>query len=65
MIRYSFNRQKLKFFGELTNANVISPRTMLDIYDDLLTTLDERNLKMSRADTVVYIVLASLPYVSI
>ncbi|RIA87394.1 MIF4G like-domain-containing protein [Glomus cerebriforme] len=54
----------LKFFGELTNANVILPRTMLDIYDDLLTTLDEQNLKMSRADTIVYIVLASLPYVA-
>ncbi|CAB4419816.1 unnamed protein product [Rhizophagus irregularis] len=54
----------LKFFGELTNANVISPRTMLDVYDDLLTALDEQNLKMSRADTIVYIVLASLPYVA-
>ncbi|CAB5192400.1 unnamed protein product [Rhizophagus irregularis] len=31
----------LKFFGELTNANVILPRTMLDFYDDLLTALDE------------------------
>ncbi|CAG8720387.1 3359_t:CDS:10, partial [Cetraspora pellucida] len=36
----------LKFFAELTNANVILPRTMLDIYDDLLTTLDEPNVKL-------------------
>ncbi|CAH1757154.1 13788_t:CDS:10 [Entrophospora sp. SA101] len=36
----------LKFFAELTNSNVILPRTMLDIYDDLLTTLDEPNVKM-------------------
>ncbi|CAI2183505.1 7041_t:CDS:10 [Funneliformis geosporum] len=54
----------LKFFGELTNANVILPRTMLDIYDELLTVLDEQKLKISRADTIVYIVLASLPYVA-
>ncbi|CAG8553817.1 13899_t:CDS:2, partial [Acaulospora colombiana] len=39
----------LKFFAELTNANVILPRTMLDLYDDLLTTLDGSNVKMVAA----------------
>ncbi|KAF0552907.1 ARM repeat-containing protein [Gigaspora margarita] len=55
----------LKFFAELTNANVILPRTMLDIYDDLLTTLDEPNVKLYRADTIVYIVLSTLPFVAL
>ncbi|CAG8487792.1 2780_t:CDS:10, partial [Acaulospora morrowiae] len=54
----------LKFFAELTNANVILPRTMLDIYDDLLITLDESNVKMCRADTIIYIILSTLPYVA-
>ncbi|CAG8539323.1 2155_t:CDS:10, partial [Scutellospora calospora] len=56
------NWRKAKF--ALTNANVILPRTMLDIYDDLLTTLDEPNVKLYRADTIVYIVLSTLPFVA-
>ncbi|KAG9298758.1 hypothetical protein G9A89_012826 [Geosiphon pyriformis] len=53
----------LRFFAELTNANVIQPKSLLAIYDVLLKVLDESTLKMRRSDTIVKIVLFTLPFV--
>ncbi|CAG8623802.1 13181_t:CDS:2, partial [Ambispora leptoticha] len=53
----------LKFFAELTNANVIQPETLLKIYGNLLSVLDEPVIKKRRADTFIKIVLSTLPYI--
>ncbi|CAG8593221.1 11794_t:CDS:10 [Ambispora gerdemannii] len=53
----------MKFLVELTNANVIQPETLLRIYGNLLSVLDEPVIKKRRADTFIKIVLSTLPYI--
>ncbi|ORY05994.1 ARM repeat-containing protein [Basidiobolus meristosporus CBS 931.73] len=54
----------VRFFGELVNANVILPTTLIILYDNLLSVLNEPSIKQDRADCFVWIVLSSLPWVA-
>lgn len=57
-------KQFLRFYGELVNANVILPTMYCGLVSDLLTILDQPNQLRQRLDCIVYIVLATLPWVS-
>ncbi|KAK9767555.1 Nuclear cap-binding protein subunit 1 [Basidiobolus ranarum] len=54
----------VRFFGELVNANVILPTTLIILYDNLLSVLSESPIKQDRADCYVWIVMSSLPWVA-
>jgi nuclear cap-binding protein subunit 1 len=57
-------KQFLRFYGELVNANVILPTMYCGLINDLLTILDQPNQLRRRLDCIVYIILATLPWVS-
>ncbi|KAF9903314.1 Nuclear cap-binding protein subunit 1 [Lobosporangium transversale] len=52
----------LRFFGELVNANVILPTTLLNVMNQFLAVLEEETVIRARADCAVYCVLATLPW---
>ncbi|KAJ8664019.1 hypothetical protein O0I10_000297 [Lichtheimia ornata] len=55
-------KQIMRFYGELVNANVISPTSYCGLINDLLSVLNEPNEYRRRADCMVYIVLSTLPW---
>ncbi|KAJ3045244.1 Nuclear cap-binding protein subunit 1 [Rhizophlyctis rosea] len=54
----------LRYIAELVNANVILPAQLIGLFDVFLTVLDEHELRVERADAFVYIILATIPWVS-
>lgn len=55
-------KQLLRFYGELVNSNTISPTTYANLLLDLLSALDQPNQLRKRLDSVVYIILSTLPW---
>lgn len=55
-------KQILRFYGELVNANVVSPTAYANLLLDLLIVLDQPNQLCKRLDCIVYIVLSTLPW---
>ncbi|KAG0747196.1 hypothetical protein G6F57_006109 [Rhizopus arrhizus] len=55
-------KQILRFYGELVNANVVSPTAYANLLLDLLVVLDQPNQLCKRLDCIVYIVLSTLPW---
>ncbi|KAI8381201.1 armadillo-type protein [Radiomyces spectabilis] len=55
-------KQLIRFYGELTNANVITSAAYCNLLNDLLAVLEEPHLLRRRADSAVYIVLSTLPW---
>ncbi|CAO3608326.1 unnamed protein product [Cunninghamella blakesleeana] len=55
-------KQLVRFYGELVNANVISPSAYCQLLEDVLMDLDQIDQLKHRLDCVVYIVLSSLPW---
>ncbi|KAI9205151.1 armadillo-type protein [Polychytrium aggregatum] len=54
----------LRYFAELVNANVVLPGSLIALYDGFLRVMSEPNPRMERVDAIVYIVLASIPWVA-
>ncbi|KAI9308621.1 armadillo-type protein [Cunninghamella echinulata] len=55
-------KQLVRFYGELVNANVISPSAYCYLLEDILTDLNQIDQLKRRLDCLVYIVLSSLPW---
>ncbi|CAO3616959.1 unnamed protein product [Cunninghamella echinulata] len=55
-------KQLVRFYGELVNANVISPSAYCHLLEDILTDLNQIDQMKRRLDCLVYIVLSSLPW---
>ncbi|RCH82193.1 Component of the cap-binding complex (CBC), partial [Rhizopus azygosporus] len=55
-------KQLLRFYGELVNSNTVSPTTYANLLLDLLSALDQPNQLRKRLDSVVYIILSTLPW---
>ncbi|KAG1474057.1 hypothetical protein G6F56_000582 [Rhizopus delemar] len=55
-------KQLLRFYGELVNANVVSPTAYANLLLDLLSDLDQPNQLCKRLDCIVYLVLSTLPW---
>jgi nuclear cap-binding protein subunit 1 len=56
-------KQLLRFYGELVNSNVVLPAVFCNLLNDVLAPLDQPNQLRQRLDCIVYIVLATLPWV--
>ncbi|KAI9279792.1 MIF4G like-domain-containing protein [Sporodiniella umbellata] len=55
-------KQFLRFYGELVNANVVTPTAYANLLLEVLADLDETNQLCKRLDSIVYTVLSTLPW---
>lgn len=61
--RFIHAKLALRYFANLLAANVVSPETLIALFDDILAVLKEPSLRIERAYYFVYIVMAALPFV--